>query len=358
MASKTRTQTATKPATRTAQVRQSITLELALALCPQSGLAENLSRTFGLDPVDTAGIREATEEHLALASKEPCRSLTRPSRCTCSGSSAPTSAPPTGPASSTPPRSPRPATSTMKVANEDRDEDRDGVSGFESRAERARIFAGEMGLQAHALLAAAEGAVSAYAHLIGNEWKPYEAPSQAPTTSAAPAQPPRWAPSKAETTVGASAPASTLPSETGVAHSGTQSRVGCDALAGLSVISGRARTLPHHPPSVCAPPQAGGCRVGGRFAAGSYQPFQFAHIPVDKPYIELLIGRFWRGVLTSGTTTAFIWNLTAVLCAMPLRAQKKSPTQRTYRIGHGGARVRPRPSQNRAHPFGTATLLP
>jgi len=68
---------------------------------------------------------------------------------------------------------------------DDRDEDRDGVSGFESRAERARIFAAEMGLQAHALLAAAEGAVSAYAHLTGSEWKPYEAPSTAPSVSRA-----------------------------------------------------------------------------------------------------------------------------------------------------------------------------
>ena len=33
-----------------------------------------------------------------------------------------------------------------------------------------------MGLQAYALMAAAEGAVHAYAHIIGEEWKPYEAP--------------------------------------------------------------------------------------------------------------------------------------------------------------------------------------
>ena len=33
-----------------------------------------------------------------------------------------------------------------------------------------------MGLQAYALLAAAEGAVSAYAHITGEDWKPYEAP--------------------------------------------------------------------------------------------------------------------------------------------------------------------------------------
>jgi hypothetical protein len=31
-----------------------------------------------------------------------------------------------------------------------------------------------MGLQASALYAAAEGAVSAFAHITGDEWKPYE----------------------------------------------------------------------------------------------------------------------------------------------------------------------------------------
>jgi hypothetical protein len=55
----------------------------------------------------------------------------------------------------------------VKGANDDRDEDRDGVAGFESRAECARLFAAEMGLQAYAL--ATEGTVSAYAHLTGQE---------------------------------------------------------------------------------------------------------------------------------------------------------------------------------------------
>ena len=41
-------------------------------------------------------------------------------------------------------------------------------------AERAREFAAQMGLQAYALLAAAEGAVDAYAQVTGSDWKPYE----------------------------------------------------------------------------------------------------------------------------------------------------------------------------------------
>jgi hypothetical protein len=180
MASKTRTQTAA----RTTQTRQPVTLELAASLCPHSALAENLSRTFGLEPVDTAGIREATEEHLALASKElPLSEKALEMHLQRIVGAYVSSA--FGAGQFYTGKVTQARDLTMKVANEDRDEDRDGVSGFESRAERARIFAGEMGLQAHALLAAAEGAVSAYAHLTGNEWKPYEAPSQAPTTSRA-----------------------------------------------------------------------------------------------------------------------------------------------------------------------------
>jgi len=57
--------------------------------------------------------------------------------------------------------------------NEARDEDRDGASGFEGKVERAQMFAAEMAWQAIATLAAAEGAVSAYSHITGNDWKPY-----------------------------------------------------------------------------------------------------------------------------------------------------------------------------------------
>ena len=66
---------------------------------------------------------------------------------------------------------------TAKLANEDRDEDRDGVYGFDTKAARARAFAAQAGLTAYALLAAAEGAVHAYAAITGDEWKPYEGPS-------------------------------------------------------------------------------------------------------------------------------------------------------------------------------------
>ena len=40
--------------------RQSITFERVARLAPHQGLADNLVRTFGLDPVDYDGIRDAT----------------------------------------------------------------------------------------------------------------------------------------------------------------------------------------------------------------------------------------------------------------------------------------------------------
>ena len=62
-------------------------------------------------------------------------------------------------------------------AGEERDEDRDGPSGFESRVQQAQEFAAQMAVQSVATLAAAEGAVSAYAHATGNTWKPYVPPA-------------------------------------------------------------------------------------------------------------------------------------------------------------------------------------
>ena len=44
--------------------RKSITFEMVARLAPHHGLADNLVRTFGLEPVDFHAIREATEEHM------------------------------------------------------------------------------------------------------------------------------------------------------------------------------------------------------------------------------------------------------------------------------------------------------
>ena len=184
MAAKTSTRkTAQVPATRKSPVRQAITFELVQAHAPHAGLAENLSRTFGIDPVDYAAILEATEENIGLSAKALQPTLNDKAmeihlqRVVGSFVSSAY-----GAATFYGTKVTQAKDLTMKSQNDDRDEDRGGVSGFESKAERARQFAAEMGLQAYALMAAAEGAVSAYAHITGENWKPYEAPA-APASS-------------------------------------------------------------------------------------------------------------------------------------------------------------------------------
>ena len=184
MAAKTSTRkTAQVPATRKSPVRQAITFELVQAHAPHAGLAENLSRTFGIDPVDYAAILEATEENIGLSAKALQPTLNDKAmqihlqRVVGSFVSSAY-----GAATFYGTKVTQAKDLTMKSQNDDRDEDRGGVSGFESKAERARQFAAEMGLQAYALMAAAEGAVSAYAHITGEDWKPYEAPA-APANS-------------------------------------------------------------------------------------------------------------------------------------------------------------------------------
>ena len=171
----------TRPAAAPVSTRKPVTLEMALAVCPHAALAENLARTFGLDPVDSAGIRAISErsmiqlaEALPLSDKALELHLQRLVGAFIGSAFG------AGEFYSNKVSEARDL--TAKLANEDRDEDRDGVSGFDSKAERARLFAAEKGLQAHALAVAAEGAVAAYAHLTGQDWKPYQAPIQAPAT--------------------------------------------------------------------------------------------------------------------------------------------------------------------------------
>ena len=166
------------------QVRQAITLELVQAHAPHAALAGNLSRTFGIDPVDIAAVREGTEENVVrsanvlrddLNDKAMEIHLQRIVGAFVSSAY--------GAATFYQSKVTAARDLTMASQNDDRDEDRTGVAGFESKAERARQFAAEMGLQAYALMAAAEGAVHAYAHITGETWKPYEAPVAASSST-------------------------------------------------------------------------------------------------------------------------------------------------------------------------------
>lgn len=179
MASKSAPKTTQNSATaRKPQVRQAITLELVQAHAPHGGLAENLSRTFGIDPVDYAAIREGTEENVVrsanvlrddLNDKAMEIHLQRIVGAFVSSAH--------GAATFYQSKVTQAKDLTMASQNDDRDEDREGGAGFEGKAERARQFAAEMGLQAYALMAAAEGAVHAYSHITGEDWKPYEPPA-------------------------------------------------------------------------------------------------------------------------------------------------------------------------------------
>jgi hypothetical protein len=162
---------------RTQPARQSITLEAVAAHAPHAGLAENLSRVFGIEPVDYASIREGTEELVVRGANLLRDNLNDKAmeihlqRVVGSyvGSAY-------GAAQFYGTKVTQARDLTMASQNDDRDEDRDGVAGFDSKAERARLFAAEMGLQAYALMAAAEGAVHAYNAITGEDWKPYEPP--------------------------------------------------------------------------------------------------------------------------------------------------------------------------------------
>ncbi len=74
---------------------------------------------------------------------------------------------------------------TAKLANDIRDEDLDGPVGFDSNAQRKREFAADMGLQSHALRMAAEGAIAAYEHIVGEAGSPTSARSRTPARTSA-----------------------------------------------------------------------------------------------------------------------------------------------------------------------------
>ena len=166
--------------------RAVVTMETAARLCPNEAVAAKIVRLYGLDEVDYHAIREATEEHLAVSAKVLADNLgerfEKPLEMHMQRivDGFVRSAHGAGNFYDQKAKLARDATSA--IANDDRDEDRQGIDGTENRAQRACRFAAEVGLQAYALLAAAHGAVDAYAHVCGRDWKPYEG-SQAPGQS-------------------------------------------------------------------------------------------------------------------------------------------------------------------------------
>jgi len=156
---------------KTAYTREVVNLEAAIMHGPTQDVISKVAKVFAMEPVPTAEIREMVEEHLVLQSR--AMPLTEKNtemhfqRVVGQYVGSAVSAARFYDAKRATARE------MASKLNEDRDEDRDGASGFEGKVERAQMFAAEMAWQAIATLAAAEGAVSAYSHITGNEWKPY-----------------------------------------------------------------------------------------------------------------------------------------------------------------------------------------
>jgi hypothetical protein len=184
--------TSTKPAAKSNVVSiappkatkpRAISLELVIRQAPDQHTVENLTRTFGLDPVDFDGIRDvigaqirASGETLGEALNERALQIHLQRIVGAHVASA------YGAAQFYGAKLSAAKDLTTRLGNDDRDEDRGGPSGFEDKAARARRFAAEMALQSYALRAAAEGAVLAYAEVTGETWKAYEAPAPASTS--------------------------------------------------------------------------------------------------------------------------------------------------------------------------------
>lgn len=178
MSSSTRS---TKAKARVVQLRKGTTLEMVRLCCPDTNQAALISESFGLAVLDSDGIREFHERTLiesadtlsdGLSDKAMQIHLQR-----IVGSHV-GSAYGAGQFYSKAVTEAKDA--TARLANEVRDEDRDGPVGFDSAAQRKREFAADMGIQAHALRMAAEGVVAAYEHIVGESWKPYERQAENP----------------------------------------------------------------------------------------------------------------------------------------------------------------------------------
>lgn len=155
--------------------QRATTLEMVHLACPDAPQAIRICESFGLAIVDSDGIRELHRSQLidsADALKEGLAEKAMQIHMQRIVGSFVGSAYGAGQFYSRAVTEARDL--TTKLSNDDRNEDLDGPVGFDGRAQRKREFAADMGLQAHVLRMAAEGAVSAYEDITGVTWKPYE----------------------------------------------------------------------------------------------------------------------------------------------------------------------------------------
>ncbi|MBY5766687.1 hypothetical protein HFO06_26900 [Rhizobium leguminosarum] len=164
---------------RVVPLRKGSTLEMVRLNCPDTTQASRISESFGLAVLDSTGIRDLHERLITetadaltegLAERAMQIHLQRIVGAYVG------SAHGAGQFYSRAVTDARDA--TAKASCDARDEDLDGPVGFDGNAQRKREFAADVGLQAHALRMAAEGAVAAYEQVVGERWKPFERPAE------------------------------------------------------------------------------------------------------------------------------------------------------------------------------------
>ena len=177
----TRTVRTARTQSRVVQLRRPTTIEMVRLCCPSASQLATVIENFGLPEIDSEGIRELhhrlvieTADALGEGLSERAMQIHLQRIVGAYVGSAYGA----GQFYSRSVTEAREATS--KLTNDERDEDLDGPAGFESAAQRKREFAADMALQSHALLMAAEGAVTAYEHVVGEAWKPFERPIENP----------------------------------------------------------------------------------------------------------------------------------------------------------------------------------
>ncbi|MFG1250212.1 hypothetical protein ACI7BZ_21050 [Xanthobacter sp. AM11] len=173
----TKTARAPRQSARVVQLRKGTTLEMVRLACPDAHQTFLICESFGLPVPDSDGIRELhlrlimeTAESLGEGLSERAMQIHLQRIVGAYVGSAHGA----GQFYSRAVTEARDA--TAKLANDARDEDLDGPVGFSSAAQRKREFAADMGLQAHVLRMAAEGADAAYEQVVGERWKPFERP--------------------------------------------------------------------------------------------------------------------------------------------------------------------------------------
>jgi hypothetical protein len=173
-----------RPSARVVPLRKGTTLQMVRLACPDAAQCSLIAESFGLPVLDSDGIRDLHEKLIvdtAAALDEGLGERAMQIHLQRIVGAFVGSAHGAGQFYSRAVTEARDA--TAKAACDDRDEDVGGPVGFDSAAQRKREFAADMALQAHAIRMAAEGAVTAYEHVVGEAWKPFERPVEIPGQS-------------------------------------------------------------------------------------------------------------------------------------------------------------------------------